>query len=65
MLLSIRDDIYTYSNCPEEEIDKLANIILKNIEDYGMKPPGRWSSVLRGNTAKREIARCSWEDEDE
>ena len=39
MIESIKDDIYTYSNCPEDEIDSLAEILLKNIEDFGVLPP--------------------------
>ena len=29
-----------------------ADTLLSQLEDIGMKPPGRWSSVLRGDTAK-------------
>lgn len=39
MIASIKEDIYTYSNCPEDEIDDLAERLLKNIEENGMSPP--------------------------
>lgn len=46
MLLCIREDIYTYSNCPEEEIGFLAEKILKNMEDYGMLPPDSYVRIF-------------------
>jgi len=46
-------------------VDNLSGRILTEIESTGVRPPGRWSSVLRGDTAKGEIYRCSWEPEDE
>jgi hypothetical protein len=42
-----------------------ADEILSLLESIGMKPPGRWSSILRGDTAKREYERTSWEPEDD
>lgn len=60
----------TYKNKPENMsfrclIDNLCGRVLTAIEEAGMTPPGRWNSTLRGETARGEIERTSWEPEDE
>ena len=39
------------------------SFILEQQENAGMKPPGKWSSVLRGDTAQGEIERVQWHKE--
>ena len=52
MLLSIRDDIYTYSNCPEEEIDKVTTPMGCTIEGLNeMEHKGLSSSLIQGMVA--------------
>lgn len=64
----IESELYMVQNIRgnnQEFLTSIAKGILDRLEECGMKPPGRWSSTLRGNTAKNEQERVSWEPEDE
>lgn len=49
----------------QDDNAEIVDVLLYAVEEAGMLPPGRWSSILRGDTAKREIERTSWEPEDD
>lgn len=57
------EDIIAENYYDEKGSEWCANLILMSMEESGMSPPPRWSSILRGETVKNEIERLKWDEE--